>query len=218
LKTILPLSDELNDILGMIFARNPEERITVGQLKYRISQCSSFSAPPQQILTTPPQSPLQVAFDPESPVSSPPSISFDCSDDGSISSDEGSLISSCSTLSDDNTDSDSGYESMDSESYEIVNPDPVGQPKVQRPVDPTPFSPQQYVLPSQQEYNGNPFYGVPPKPSLWTYQTQNWGHPYEQQYEQMHAVPQHVHAVYPFAHPAHSASFSSPYFAREVVW
>jgi serine/threonine protein kinase len=218
LKTILPLSDELNDILGMIFARNPEERITVGQLKYRISQCSSFSAPPQQLLTTPPQSPLQVAFDPESPVSSPPSISFDCSDDGSISSDEGSLISSCSTLSDDNTDSDSGYESMDSESYEIVNPDPVGQPKVQRPVDPTPFSPQQYVLPSQQEYNGNPFYGVPPKPSLWTYQTQNWGHPYEQQYEQMHAVPQHVHAVYPFAHPAHSASFSSPYFAREVVW
>jgi hypothetical protein len=218
LKTILPLSDELNDILGMIFARNPEERITVGQLKYRISQCSSFSAPPQQLLPTPPQSPLQVAFEPESPVSSPPSISFDCSDDGSISSDEGSLISSFSTLSDDNTDSDSGYESMDSESYEIVNPDPVGQPKVQRPVDPTPFSPQQYVLPSQQEYNGNPFYGVPPKPSLWTYQTQNWGHPYEQQYEQMHAVPQHVHAVYPFAHPAHSASFSSPYFAREVVW
>jgi serine/threonine protein kinase len=216
LKTILPLSDELNDILGMIFARNPEERITVGQLKYRISQCSSFSAPPQQLLPTPPQSPLQVAFEPESPVSSPPSISFDCSDDGSISSDEGSLISSCSTLSDDNTDSDSGYESMDSESYEIVNPDPVGQPKVQRPVDPTPFSPQQYVLPSQQEYNGNPFYGVPPKPSLWTYQTQNWGHPYEQQYEQMHAVPQHVHAVYPFAHPA---LFPSHYqFAREAVW
>jgi hypothetical protein len=200
----------------MIFAPNPEERITVSQLKCRISQCSSLSAPlqPQQ-LPTPPQSPVQVAFEPECSVPSP--ISFDCSDDGSISSDEGSLISSCSTLSD-NTDSDSGYESMDSESYEIVNP--VGQPpKVQRPVDPTPFTPQQYVLPSQQEYNGNPFYGVPPKPSLWTYQTQNWGHPYEQQYEQMHAVPQHVHAVYPFAHPAHSTLFSSPFaFQREVVW
>jgi serine/threonine protein kinase len=212
LKTILPLSDELNDILGMIFARNPEERITIGQLKYRISQCTSFSAPLQaQQLPTPPQSPCQVAFEPE--CSSPSPISFDCSDDGSISSDEGSLISSCSTLSD-NTDSDSGYESMESEPFEPVDP-AVGQPKVQRPVESTPFSHQAYVLPSQQEYNGNP-YGVPSKPNLWTYQTQNWGHPYEQQYEQMHAVPQHVHAVYPFCHPA---LFSSPYpFAREVVW
>jgi serine/threonine protein kinase len=216
LKTILPLSDELNDILGMIFTRNPEERITVGQLKFRISQCSSFSAPTQQLqqLPTPPRSPCQVAFEPE--CSAPSPISFDCSDDGSISSDEGSLISSCSTLSD-NTDSDSGYESMDSESYEIVDP-AVGQPKVQRPVDPTPFSHLQYVLPSQQEYNPNPnFYGgAPAKPTLWPYQTQNWGNPYEQQYEQIHAVPQHVHAVYPFAHPA---LFPSHYqFAREVVW
>jgi serine/threonine protein kinase len=210
LKTILPLSDELNDILGMIFAPNPEERITVGQLKYRISQCSSFSAPPQQQLPTPPQSPCQVAFEPID-CASPPQISFGCSDDGSISSDEGSLISSCSTLSD-KTDPD--YESMESESYETVD-SPVGQPKVQRPVDPTPFSHQAYVLPSQQEYNGNP-YGVPPKPNLWTYQTQNWGHPYEQQYEQMHAVPQHVHTVYPFCH---AALFSSPYpFARAEVW
>jgi hypothetical protein len=213
LKTILPLSDELNEILGMIFARNPEDRITVGELKYRISQCSSFSAPPQsqQQLPTPPHSPCQVAFEPE--CASPSPLSFDCSDDGSISSDEGSLISSCSTLSD-NTDSDSGYESMESEPYDIVDP-AIGQPKVQRPVEQTPFSHQAYVLPSQQEYNGNP-YGVPPKPSLWTYQTQNWGHTYEQQYEQMHAVPQHVHAVYPFCQPA---LFSSPYpFAREVVW
>jgi hypothetical protein len=210
------LSDELNDILGMIFTRNPEERITVGQLKFRISQCSSFSAPTQQPqqLPTPPQSPCQVAFEPE--CSAPSPISFDCSDDGSISSDEGSLISSCSTLSD-NTDSDSGYESMDSESYEIVDP-AVGQPKVQRPVDPTPFSHLQYVLPSQQEYNPNPnFYGgAPTKPTLWPDQTQSWGNPYEQQYEQMHAVPQHVHAVYPFAHPA---LFPSHYqFAREAVW
>jgi len=211
LKTILPLSDELNDILGMIFASNPEERITVGQLRLRILQCSSFSAPPQQQLSTPPQSPRQAACNPECPEPSP--ISFDSSDDGSISSDEGSLISSCSTLSD-NTDCDSGYESMDQEpdSFDIVNP--VGQPKVQRPVVPTPFTHQAYVLPSQQDFNGNPW-GVPAKPSPWTYQ--NWGNPYEQQqYEQMHAVPQHVHPVYPHAHPA---LFSSHYqFAREVGW
>jgi hypothetical protein len=146
LKTILPLSDELNEILGMIFARNPEDRITIGELKYRISQCSSFSAPPQsqQQLPTPPHSPCQVAFEPE--CASPSPISFDCSDDGSISSDEGSLISSCSTLSD-NTDSDSGYESMESEPYDIVDP-AIGQPKVQRTVEQTPFSHQAYVLPS----------------------------------------------------------------------
>jgi hypothetical protein len=208
LKDILPLSDELNDILGMIFARNPEDRITIGQLRLRILQCSSFSAPPQQ-LSTPPRSPRQAACEPACP--EPSTISFDCSDDGSISSDEGSLISSCSTLSD-NTDSDSGYESMDQDpdSFEIVNP--VGQPKVQqRPVVLNPFAHQAYVLPSQQEFHGNPW--GPAKPSSWTYQ--NWGNPYEQPYEQIHG-PQHVHAVYPHAHPA---LFSSHYpFAREVGW
>jgi hypothetical protein len=98
---------------------------------------------------------------------------------------------------------------QDPESFEIVNP--VGQPKVQRPVVQTPLAHQAYVLP-QQEYNGNPW-GLPAKASPWTYQ--NWGNPYEQQYEQVH-VPTHVHAVYPHAHPAF---FSSHYpFAREVGW
>ncbi|KAF8852876.1 kinase-like protein, partial [Acephala macrosclerotiorum] len=57
LKTILPLSDELNEILGMIFESDPKERINVSQLKQLIYQCSSFSAPIQQALPTPPQSP-----------------------------------------------------------------------------------------------------------------------------------------------------------------
>jgi serine/threonine protein kinase len=79
LKTILPLSDELNDILGMIFARNPEDRITIGQLRLRILQCSSFSAPPHQQLPTPPQSPRQAASEPECP--EPSSISFELFND-----------------------------------------------------------------------------------------------------------------------------------------
>jgi hypothetical protein len=45
LKTILPLSDELGDILGMTFEHNPEDRITIDQLKRRIFQCSSFTIP-----------------------------------------------------------------------------------------------------------------------------------------------------------------------------
>ncbi|KAH8662976.1 putative negative regulator of sexual conjugation and meiosis, partial [Tricladium varicosporioides] len=65
LKSILPLSDELNDILGMIFESNPKERITVSQLKQLIFHCPSFSSPPQPQyqLATPPQSPQVDQFD-----------------------------------------------------------------------------------------------------------------------------------------------------------
>ncbi|KAH6678214.1 putative negative regulator of sexual conjugation and meiosis [Halenospora varia] len=65
LKSILPLSDELNDILGMIFESNPKERITVSQLKQLIFHCPSFSSPPQPQyqIATPPQSPQADQFD-----------------------------------------------------------------------------------------------------------------------------------------------------------
>ncbi|KAH8586992.1 kinase-like domain-containing protein [Bisporella sp. PMI_857] len=43
LKAILPLSDELNDILGMVFKNDPNERINVSQLKQLIRCCSTFS-------------------------------------------------------------------------------------------------------------------------------------------------------------------------------
>jgi hypothetical protein len=55
LKTILPLSDDLNDILCRIFERNPEQRISISELKQRINSCSSFSSPAQ--LMSPPLSP-----------------------------------------------------------------------------------------------------------------------------------------------------------------
>jgi hypothetical protein len=127
LKTILPLSDELNDILGMIFESNPDERITVSQLKRRIQHCSRFSA--AQHLAT--------------PVSSPTS---------SVS-DNGSLPETCATLSD--VGSDSGYDSMESDSpsdedecFEVDTP-----VSPQRPAVPFAFpQTQQYVLPSQDIY------------------------------------------------------------------
>ncbi|KAL2066934.1 hypothetical protein VTL71DRAFT_1358 [Oculimacula yallundae] len=90
LKTILPLTDELNEILGMIFERNPEKRITIGELKQRIFRCASFTTPQIQLLPTPPASPR----------SSPVDEYDSCSTDGSDMSDEGSLTSSCSTVSD----------------------------------------------------------------------------------------------------------------------
>lgn len=125
LKTILPLSDELNDILGMIFESSPEDRITVSQLKRRIQHCSRFSA--AQHLAT--------------PVPSPPS---------SVS-DSGSLPETCATLSD--VGSDSGYDSMESDSpdeecFEVDTPISPTRPAVPFALPQT----QQYVLPSQDVY------------------------------------------------------------------
>lgn len=57
LKTILPVSDELNDILGSIFTRDPEQRITLPALKQRILACSRFTCTEQPALPTPPSSP-----------------------------------------------------------------------------------------------------------------------------------------------------------------
>jgi serine/threonine protein kinase len=60
LKTILPLSDELNDILARIFTRNPEQRITLSELRQLILACPSFTIPvlaqPVHQLPTPPAS------------------------------------------------------------------------------------------------------------------------------------------------------------------
>jgi serine/threonine protein kinase len=46
LKTILPLSDELNGILGRIFDASPEQRISLAELRGRIMACSRFTVSP----------------------------------------------------------------------------------------------------------------------------------------------------------------------------
>jgi serine/threonine protein kinase len=43
LKSILPITDELNDILTAIFTANPEQRITLPELKRRILACGQFT-------------------------------------------------------------------------------------------------------------------------------------------------------------------------------
>lgn len=43
LKDILPLSEDLNDILKMIFIKDPGQRITLPELRDRIVACPSFS-------------------------------------------------------------------------------------------------------------------------------------------------------------------------------
>lgn len=110
LKTILPLSDELNDILGRIFTRNPDERITLPELRRSIINCPRFTIPamPTAALPTPPASPEPSEcidchdttlddFGYDSPLSP---ASSDSDDESTCSSDEGSLVSSCSTIDD----------------------------------------------------------------------------------------------------------------------
>ncbi|KAI8964931.1 Ran1-like protein kinase [Daldinia sp. FL1419] len=111
LRTILPLSDDLNNILGRIFTRNPDQRITLPELRNSILACSSFTispnAPAPQALPTPPTSPGPIEYvDCEEAIEdvsydSPPSPTASDSDtESTCSSDDGSLTSSVSTIDD----------------------------------------------------------------------------------------------------------------------
>ncbi|KAK7748778.1 Serine/threonine protein kinase [Cytospora paraplurivora] len=106
LKTILPVSDELNCILGSIFTRDPEQRITLPALKQRILACSTFTEQPA--LPTPAASPEHITtyvqedaitdsmmydYPPSPTTSDDDSSDGDSSDDDSVSdttSDDGS--------------------------------------------------------------------------------------------------------------------------------
>ncbi len=50
LKSILPLSDELNEILGMIFELDPTKRIRIDELRQRIISCQQFTAKPAPVV------------------------------------------------------------------------------------------------------------------------------------------------------------------------
>ncbi|KAK2608472.1 Serine/threonine protein kinase [Conoideocrella luteorostrata] len=114
LKTILPLTDELNDILGRIFNPNPELRITLAELRCRIMACPQFTVPAAapvhvQQQTVAQHIPEYVTdedavvddYDYDSPLSP-----------ASTTSDDGSLTSSGSTI-DDLDDSDFAQEHQD---------------------------------------------------------------------------------------------------------
>jgi serine/threonine protein kinase len=175
LKTILPLSDELNDILGMVFESNPEDRITVSQLKELIFRCQSFSAPPQQQyqLPTPPHSPQAHQFDVTS-ISSNDSVG---SSNASFDSDD-SMTSSDSSVSD---DSDVSSQASDDSAICLNMDEPVVVPEKSQLAT---ISNQQYSLPPQ-EFHGS--YYAKPVPCYPT-----WG--FEHQYEQYHSMP-HVQPV-----------------------
>ncbi len=116
LKTILPLSDELNDILGRIFTPNPDHRITLTELKARIYACSHFTEQPAG--STQPSSPVPIS--PESTnntyVNADPNVDYvfgppspAASSEGSMSDADGSICSS----DDESLSSSSSCSSMD---------------------------------------------------------------------------------------------------------
>ncbi|KAM3446302.1 hypothetical protein MY3296_009790 [Beauveria thailandica] len=101
LKTILPLSDELDGILGRIFHPNPELRITLPELRSRIMACSSFtvSCPAGSPDEAPPVVMEEEPIMPEDMIID----EYDYEDALSPASDyseEGSLASSVSTVDD----------------------------------------------------------------------------------------------------------------------
>jgi serine/threonine protein kinase len=155
LKTILPLTDELNDILGRIFTRNPDQRITLAELRTKILACPQFTIPamPATNIESPQDSLEYVEcedaivedYDYESPLS--PATS---SDDGSTcSSDDGSLASSVSTIDDlDDEFLQEQQQDMSPQDYPSPHPHAFEPEEVQTAFYPTQeYVPQHYAGP-----------------------------------------------------------------------
>ncbi|KAG9253441.1 kinase-like domain-containing protein [Emericellopsis atlantica] len=101
LKTILPITDELNDILACIFNPSPAHRITLPELRERIMACHRLTVGPQ-MPPSPPATPDQLS----NPCGVPEEAILDeyeecerLSPTSSVS-DDGSLSSDISTISD----------------------------------------------------------------------------------------------------------------------
>ena len=108
LKTILPVTGELNEILGRIFNPCPELRITLSELRESILACPRLTASPMSTMAppTPPATPDHIT-----PYVAPPeeAVVDDYECDSPLSpvstiSDDGSLTSSGSTISDPDED------------------------------------------------------------------------------------------------------------------
>jgi len=145
LKTILPVSDELNDILGRIFTRNPDERITLPELRARILACSRFTEQPAAQLPTTTyvcEEPI-MDDDYDAPLSPASSDGESCSSD-----EEGSLTSTCSSI-DDLEDDDYLEDMPEAKTPPPQAQAPLGEPAIYEPEEPrmVPYhhQPQEYL-------------------------------------------------------------------------
>ena len=86
LKSILPLSDELNDILGMIFELDPARRIKLDELRQRILNCHQFTKSPVTVTTYTNSAIYEEPLSPSSTISDEGSMVSDNSDDSTVPS------------------------------------------------------------------------------------------------------------------------------------
>lgn len=86
LKTILPLSDELNDILGMIFELDPTKRIKLDELRQRILNCHQFTKPQLSAPIYTNSASYEEPLSPSSTISDEGSMISDHSDDSTVPS------------------------------------------------------------------------------------------------------------------------------------
>jgi len=86
LKSILPLSDELNDILGMIFELDPTRRIKLDELRQRILNCHQFTKPQVSATTYANSTFYEEPLSPSSTISDEGSMISDHSDDSTVPS------------------------------------------------------------------------------------------------------------------------------------
>lgn len=179
LKTILPITDELNDILSRIFTAAPEQRITMPELRERILACPRLTANPLAAMPpSPPATPEHI-----SPYVAPEEAILDY-DDSPLSptstiSDDGSLTSSVSTLSD-----------FDEEFIQEQQDYPA--PQFFEPEAPRDFFPGQDFIP--QHYTGPvPVHAPVPQPPSKPAFTPFWGvvHKYVQPAVRQPHVPFH---------------------------
>jgi len=138
LKTILPVSDELNDTLARIFTANPDERISLGELRARIMACERLTVTEQQQpavvsgLATPPASPGHTTYGcEEHPVvvvgAAPRQYDYEHDDaaaplsPASSASDRGSLTSASSTGSTATSGDDDMDQDTDTDADELLS-------------------------------------------------------------------------------------------------
>jgi hypothetical protein len=86
LKSILPLSDELNDILGMIFELDPTRRIKLDELRQRILGCHQFTKSQVTATTYANSVAYEEPLSPSSTISDEGSMVSDHSDNSTVPS------------------------------------------------------------------------------------------------------------------------------------
>jgi len=141
LKSILPVTDELNDILARIFNPSPEYRITISELRDRIMACSRLTVIPGSVVPTPPTSPEYASF-PEEAIDD---SDYDTSLSPSSTNSDGSLTSE-TTVDDDFEDE----MCQEQEPVGVVQPNPM----TFEPENPIFYNAQEFIPQQQQHYNG----------------------------------------------------------------